>query len=64
VDVEAFSTAQRIDELNADSGFRLYDDMDVAPLPAPEVTSLAYDPGGRLLHIGTERGLATLDVEA
>lgn len=65
VQVEAFSTREKIEELNADFGaFGPYDEMDRAPLPAPEVESLAYDAGRRLLHIGTRGGVATLDVEA
>jgi ligand-binding sensor domain-containing protein len=65
--VDAFSTREKIKELNAgfpiDVGIPYLLERTLAPLPSPEVKSLAYDASRSLLHIGTGNGLATVDVE-
>ncbi|UCE03453.1 MAG: T9SS type A sorting domain-containing protein [Candidatus Latescibacterota bacterium] len=65
--VDAFSTREKIEELNAgvpiEVGILYLLERTLAPLPGPEVGSLAYDASQDLLQIGTGSGLATLDVE-
>jgi hypothetical protein len=63
--VDAFSTRQTISELNASNPIvgRLYDPFEtVTPLPSSSVISVAFNSATNQLLIGTERGLALLDV--
>ncbi|HZM17077.1 MAG TPA: two-component regulator propeller domain-containing protein [Candidatus Krumholzibacteria bacterium] len=64
--IDAFTTRETIDALNQEGqGAILYlPEQSLAPLPDPHVTALAFDPAAQLLHIGTEAGVATLDVAA
>jgi ligand-binding sensor domain-containing protein len=65
--VDAFSTRETIEALNASAGAEvgiLYLlDQTLAPLPSSDVRSLAYQPSVHTLHIGTAAGLASVDVE-
>lgn len=65
VAVEAFTTIETIRELNAGSAFgQLYDPVRaLAPLPSAKVNALAYDRQRKLLHLGTEAGVARVRVE-
>src|SRR5262249_11878159 len=62
--VEAFATIETIRNLNAASNVgQLYDPRrTVAPLPAPVVNSLAYDRSRDRLYVGTNGGMAVIDV--
>ena len=64
--VDAFTTREMIDALNQEGqGAILYlPEQSLAPLPDPRVNALAFDTAAQLLHIGTEGGVATLDVAA
>jgi hypothetical protein len=64
--VDAFTTREIIDQLNAGAGGALLyvPARSLAPLPDPHVNSLAYDGTGRLLYVGTDAGVATVDVVA
>ena len=68
VNVEALTTREAIQELNAASPSgvgRLYDpERTLAPLPSEKVLCLAYDAGRSRLYIGTDAGLAVADVRA
>jgi ligand-binding sensor domain-containing protein len=64
--VDAFSTREKITELNAGSGTfgRLYDPTKtIAPLPDAKVNSLAYDATQKKLYAATELGVAILSVD-
>lgn len=65
VAVDAFTTIETIRELNAASAFgQLYDPVrTLAPLPSAKVNALAYDRERKVLHLGTEAGIARLRVE-
>jgi ligand-binding sensor domain-containing protein len=63
--IDAYSTRETIAELNSANPAigRLYDPLiAVKPLPSASTISLAYDRPRRELLIGTERGLAIVDV--
>ncbi len=64
--VDAFTTRETIEELNQGAGGAILylPERSLAPLPGPRVTALAFDAAASLLHIGTEAGVATLDVAA
>jgi hypothetical protein len=64
--VDAFSTREKITELNANSGTfgRLYDPAKtIAPLPHAKVNNLAYDPAQKKLYAATDLGVAILSID-
>ena len=63
--VDAFTTREMLEALNQESGGVLYlPERSLAPLPDARVNGLAFDAAVQHLHVGTEAGLATLDVTA
>lgn len=61
--IDAFTTREKIAELNESIVGAYLLENTLAPLPAPKVGALSYDESRGLLHIGTEGGLATVDVD-